>query len=130
MLLGMTLILVKLGIRLVVFTAVFWLAARTNDKVVFTHRWAPPLVALVFAVLNTALYWLLRPILDLATLGAVGFALPLVINLVLLAATVRLFEARNWFRVDGLFAMLWMATFLTIAHGALWLGVDYIPAHV
>jgi hypothetical protein len=28
------------------------------------------------------------------------------------------------------FATLWMALFLTLAHGALWLGMDYIPAHV
>ncbi len=125
----MTTILIKLGIRLVVFTAVFWLTARKNDKVVFEKRWAPPLVGLVFAVLSTALYWVLTKLLAIATLGALGFALPLLINLLLLGVTVRVFQSKAWFRIDGLFATLWMALFLTLAHGALWLGMDYIPAH-
>jgi hypothetical protein len=126
----MTTILIKLAIRLVVFTAVFWLVARKNQKVVFEKRWAPPLVGLVFAVLSTAGYWGLSKVLAIATLGALGFALPLLINVLLLAATARVFQARAWFRIDGLFAFLWMALFLTVAHGALWLGMDYIPAHV
>ena len=125
----MTTILIKLAIRLVVFTAVFWFAARRNDKVVFEKRWAPPVVGLVFAVLSTALYWVLSKLLAVATLGAVGFALPLLINLVLLGVTARVFQAKAWFRIDGLLATLWMALFLTVAHGALWLGMDYLPAH-
>ncbi len=125
----MTTILIKLAIRLVVFTGVFWLVARKNPKVVFEKRWAPPLAGLVFAVLSTAGYWVLSKLLAIATLGALGFALPLLINVLLLAATVRVFEAKAWFRIDGLFAFLWMALFLTLAHGALWLGLDYIPAH-
>lgn len=122
--------LIKVGVRLVVFTAVFWFVARKNKSVIFEKRWAPPLVALVFAILNTALYWALRPVLDIATMGAVGFALPLVINGALLYATMKLFEKRNWFRIDGLFATLWMALFLTLAHGALWVALDYLPKHV
>ena len=125
----MTTILIKLAIRLVVFTGVFWLAARKNDKVIFEKRWAPPLAGLVFAVLSTALYWGLSKVLAIATLGVAGFALPLFINVLLLAATVRLFESKQWFRIEGFFAFLWMALFLTLAHGALWLGMDYIPAH-
>ena len=126
----MTTVLIKLAIRLVVFIGVFWLAARKHDKVVFEKPWAPPLVGLVFAVLSTALYWALGKVLSIATLGVVGFALPLFINLLLLGATVRVFQSKQWFRIDGLFASLWMATFLTLAHGALWLGMDYIPAHM
>jgi uncharacterized membrane protein YvlD (DUF360 family) len=124
-------LLIKLGIRLVVFTAVFWIAARKNEKVIFEKKWAMPLVAFTFAVLNTALYWALKPLLNLATLGAVGFVMPLVINAALLAATVRIFERKqHWFRIDGFFAMMWMATFLTIAHGLCWLGIDYIPKQI
>ncbi|NVB81473.1 MAG: phage holin family protein [Kofleriaceae bacterium] len=123
-------ILIKLGIRLVVFTGVFWVAAKKNEKIVFEKKWATPLVAFVFAVLNTALYWALRPILDIATLGVAGFAMPLVINGGLLYATVKIFEKKKWFRIDGIFAALWMAIFLTLAHGLLWVGIDYIPAHV
>ena len=67
-------ILIKLGVRLVVFTGVFWFAAKKNEKVIFEKKWAPPLVALVFAILNTGLYWMLKPILNLATMGAVPMA--------------------------------------------------------
>lgn len=126
----MTTILIKLAIRLVVFTGVFWLAARRNEKVIFEKKWAPPLVGLVFAVLSTALFWVLTKVLAIATLGMLGFALPLLINLLLLGVTVRVFQSKQWFRIDGVFATLWMALFLTLAHGALWLGMDYIPAHV
>lgn len=124
-------LLIKLGIRLVVFTGVFWIAARKNEKVIFEKKWATPLVAFTFAVLNTALYWALKPILNLATLGAIGFVMPLVINAALLAATVRIFERKkHWFRIEGFLATMWMATFLTIAHGLCWLGIDYIPKHL
>jgi hypothetical protein len=124
-------ILIKLGIRLVVFTGVFWLAARKNEKIIFEKKWATPLVAFTFAVLNTALYWALKPVMNLATFGAIGFLMPLIINGALLAATVRIFARKQqWFRIDGFFAGLWMAVFLTVAHGALWLAVDYIPKHV
>lgn len=123
-------VLVKLGVRLVVFTAVFWVAAKKNEKVVFDKKWATPIIALTFAVLNTALYWAVKPILNLATLGAVAFVMPLVINGALLLATERIFKSRKWFRVEGIFAMVWMAIFLTIAHGALWVALDYIPKHI
>jgi len=122
-------ILIKLGVRLVVFTGVFWIAAKRNEKIIIEKKWATPVVGLSFAVLNTALYWALKPILNLATLGAIGFVMPLVINGALLALTVRIFDRKKqWFRIDGFFAMLWMALFLTLAHGVLWLAVDYLPA--
>jgi uncharacterized membrane protein YvlD (DUF360 family) len=124
-------ILIKLGVRLVVFTGVFWFVAKKNEKVIFEKKWTPPLVALVFAILNTALYWMLKPVLDIATLGAVGFALPLVINGGLLALTMKVFEKKpNWFRIEGFFTGLWMAIILTAAHGALWVAIDYLPKHV
>ncbi|HEX5063256.1 MAG TPA: phage holin family protein [Kofleriaceae bacterium] len=124
-------LLIKLGIRLVVFTGVFWLAAKKNDKVIFEKKWATPLVALTFAVLNTALYWVLSKLVNLATLGAVSFLMPLVINGLLLGITVRVFQSKkHWFRIDGWLAMMWMAIALTAAHGLLWLGVDYIPKHI
>jgi uncharacterized membrane protein YvlD (DUF360 family) len=127
---GPTAILVKLGVRLVVFTAVFWVAAKKNEKITFARRWAPPVVALVFALLNTVLYWALTPLLNLATLGVAGFAMPFVVNMILLLATVRILRSREWFKIDGIFATLWMATFLTIAHGVLWFALDYVPKHV
>src|SRR6185436_7257965 len=133
----------------------FFIAARRNPKIVIPAKWATPVVALVFALLNTVLYWALLPVLDLATLGAVGFAMPLIVNLLLLWATVRFFawhklprfvvmapktddpkkkeakgEAKPLFAIDGIFAMLWMALIVTVAHGVLWFALDYIPNNV
>jgi peptidoglycan biosynthesis protein MviN/MurJ (putative lipid II flippase) len=113
---------------------VFWFAAKKNEKITFAKKWAPPIVAFVFAVLNTAIYWLLVPVLDIATLGAIGFAMPFIVNALLLAATVRILQSRDWsrewFKIQGVFASLWMATFLTVAHGVLWFALDYLPKHV
>lgn len=147
---GATGLLIKLGVRFVVFGAVFFIAARRNPKVVIPVKWATPVVALTFALLNTTLYWALRPVLDLATLGALGFAMPLIVNLVLLYATVKFFaweklprfvakskdgdkkksepaDAKPLFTIDGVFTAMWMALILTAAHGVLWFALDYIP---
>ncbi len=142
---GATGILVKLAVRLVVFTAVFWFAARKNPKVVITKRWATPMIALVFAVLNTVLYWALTPVLKLATLGMLGLVMPLIVNALLLFGTVRFFSLpkllgkktdeagktttarKPLLRIDSIVAMGWMALVLTIAHGACWLALDYLP---
>jgi len=123
----MAILLIKLGIRLVVFTAVFWIAVKKNEKVVVKPKWAVPIVATVFALLNVGLYWALRPILNLATLGAIGFVMPLVVNLVLLIATQRLVAKKQWLKIDGIIATIWMSVILTAAHGVLWFGVDYLP---
>ena len=124
-------LLIKLGVRLLAFTAVFWVAAKKNDKIIIEKKWATPVVGFAFAVLNTALYWVLGRVLNLATLGVVGFAMPLVINGVLLMVTARVFQRKpQWFRLEGFFAGMWMAIFLTLAHGVLWVGLDYLPKHV
>lgn len=149
---GATGVLIKLGVRLVIFGGVFFLAARRNPKVLIHAKWATPLVALVFAALNTGLYWALRPILDFATLGALGFFMPLIVNTVLLVSTVRLFAwdklprvrvaepnakakpkaaeptAKPLFEIDGIVTTLWMALVLTAAHGVLWVALDYLPS--
>jgi hypothetical protein len=120
-------VLIRLGASLVLFTAVFWIAARRDPKVKIGNKWATPLIGVVFALFNFALYWALTPILNLATLGAIGFVMPLVVNLLFLAATVRIFEAKKWLVIEGLFSMLKLALFLTLAHGVLWLALDYFP---
>jgi hypothetical protein len=156
---GVTGLLIKLGVRLLVFGAVFFVAARRNPRIIIRKKWATPLIAFVFAFLNTALYWALRAVIDVATLGAISFVLPLILNMIFLIATVRVFasirdklaaraplpeaptkkkgaaatddaaatERKAWFEIDGIFATLWMALFLTAAHGALWFALDYIP---
>jgi hypothetical protein len=124
---GVTGILIKLGARFVVFGLVFYLAARRNPKIQVPRKWATLLIALVFALMSTALYWALTRLLNLATLGAAGFVMPFVANLVFLYATVRLFAARKWIALEGTMTYLWLATILTAAHGLLWLGLDYLP---
>lgn len=144
---GATGILIKMGVRLLVFGVVFYFAARKNPKVVIHAKWATPLVAFVFALLNTGLYWALKPLLDLATLGAVGFFMPFIVNMVLLIVTVRFFtwsklprflpktddkkaEAKPLFQIQGLMTTLWMAAILTAAHGLLYVGLDYLPTRL
>ena len=122
-------ILIKMAIRLVVFVAVFWFAARKNPKIRIQPRWAVPLVASVFAVLNVGLYWLLKPVLNLATFNVAWFAMPLVLNLIFLVTTVRAFKTKKWIEIDGVLATLWMALILTAVHCLLYAALDYIPAH-
>jgi Mycobacterial 4 TMS phage holin, superfamily IV len=124
---GTTGLLIKLGVRLVVFGLVFFIATRKNPKVIVSKKRVLPLVALVFAVLNTGLYWVLAPLVNLATLGAASFVMPFVINLVLLIGTVKIFEKKKWLQVQGLMTTLWLSAFLTIAHGLLYVGLDYLP---
>ncbi len=125
---GVTGILIKLGARFLVFGLVFYLAARRSPQVKLPRKWATPLIALVFAGINTALYWVLTPMLDVATLGAFGFLMPFVANLIFLYATVRIFAAKKWIEIESAWAYLWLATILTVAHGLLWFGLDYVPA--
>ena len=131
---GATGLAIGFGVRLVVFSAVFWLGSRRLADVRFKSRWLAPVVGAVFAVLNTALYWLLTRGFDLATFGAISFVMPLIVNGLLLFATVKLFgwreRTRDWFRIDSVMAGMWMMLFLTIAHGVCWLGLDYIPNHL
>ena len=121
----MTWILIEFGIRLVVFGTVFALVAWRDKRVVVQPKWALPLVGLVFAVLNTALYWAMRPVLDLATLGALGFLMPLIVNGILLYVTTRVLKP---LKIDGFLPMLWLSLYLTVAHGLLWFALDYLPA--
>jgi hypothetical protein len=124
----MTWLLVKLGIRLLGFIAVFWVVAAKNPKIKIEPRWAIPLVAGMFAVFNVGLYWLLSPLLNLATFGVARFAMPFFINLGFLIATLRVFEPKKWFVVEGIRATLFMTLVLTATHGVFWFGLDYLPA--
>lgn len=89
------------------FGLVIWLVSKRNKDVVIHKRLAIPLIAFLFAVLNAALYFILKPILNLATLGAVSYLMPLVINLILLAVTIRVIEKKKWIELRGLIATLY-----------------------
>ena len=138
----MTWMLVKLGVRLVAFTAVFWVATwpRKGDtvgkdgkptvkppRISIQPRWAIPLIGLLFAGLNIALYWLLTPVLDIATLRTFSWIMPLVVNALLLWGTARIVDQKKWLRIDGFFAAAWLAVILTAAHLVLYVSLDYLP---
>lgn len=136
----MTWILVKLAIRLVAFTAVFWFATRPRavkkgekdakarpPRITIQPRWAIPVIGVLFAALNIVLYWLMRPVLDLATMRMFSLLMPLIVNGLLLYGTARIVEKKQWLKVDGLLAGLWLAFALTAAHGVLWVTLDYLP---
>lgn len=138
---AMTLLLVKFGIRIAVFTLVFWIAAKKNKDIVITPRWAVPLVAGLFALLNATLYWLIKPIMNVATFGMVSFVLPVIINGGLLYGAVlllrrrpkpnkegKLVERPGFIAFKGLLAPVILVLALTVAHGLLWFVLEFIPA--
>jgi hypothetical protein len=117
----MTELLVKLAVRFGVFLVVFALVAWKSPKVRIHPKIALPLVGLVFALLNTGLYWLFKPVLNLATLGAAWLVVPFVLNGFFLWATEKLIRPLH---IEGIFTMVKMAIILTAAHGACWLVLD------
>jgi uncharacterized membrane protein YvlD (DUF360 family) len=117
----MSALLVKLAVRFAVFLGVFAFAAWKNPKVRVHPKIALPLVGLVFALLNTGLYWLLKPVLNLATLGALWLFLPFVINGAFLWATQKLIRP---LRIEGFLTTVWLAVILTAAHGVCWVVLD------
>jgi hypothetical protein len=117
----MTEMLIKLAVRFALFGLVFGFAVWRNPKVRIRPKLALPLIALVFAILNTGLYWLARPILNVATFGAMWLFLPFVLNGLFLWATQRVLRP---LRIDGMFTMAWLAILLTAAHGVAWLVLD------
>jgi tellurite resistance protein TehA-like permease len=120
---------IEIGIRFVVFALAFWLAARKLEQVTIEPRWATPLVGLAFAALNVGLYWVLKPILAVATLGLFGFAVPFVLNGLFLWATVRLVaKLRARVEIDGAMALVKMSVILTLTHGLLWIALQSFRA--
>lgn len=116
-------LLVKLAVRFVVFGAVFAFAVKKNPKITVKPTIALPLVALVFALLNTGLYFVIKPVANIATLGAAWLILPFVVNGAFVWLTQKLIRP---LRIDGLRPMIWLAVLLTAAHGLCWLVVDHL----
>lgn len=120
----MTFAIAKLAIRLVAFGLVFWFATRRNPKITIKPRYALPLVALVFAVLNIGVYWLARPLLDLATFRSFTFVVPFFLNGLFLYATDRVLRP---LKIEGLWPLVWLSGLLTIMHGILYVALEYLP---
>jgi hypothetical protein len=105
--------LIWLAIRFVVFGVALTFAMKKVKDVKVTPPHALPLVALVFAVLNTALYWLIAGALNLVTLWTLFFLVPFIANGVFLYATDRILKP---LKIDGMIAFLKTAGIVTIAH--------------
>jgi hypothetical protein len=117
----MTELLVKLAVRFGVFLLVFAFAAWKMPKVRIHPKIALPLVGLVFAVLNVGLYWLFKPLLNVATFGAAWLVVPFVLNGAFLWGTEKLIRP---LKIEGFFTTIKLAVVLTAAHGLCWLVLD------
>lgn len=114
---------VEIAVRIVVFGLVVGWVSYRNPNVTVRPKAALPLVALVFALLNTGIYWLAKPLLTIATLGMLSFALPFVLNGLFLYMTTRLLKyARVRVEISSAMTLLWLAALLTAAHGLIYLG--------
>lgn len=121
----MTALAIKLLVRVVVFGGVFAVAAHRHPKISIAPRVAIPLVGLVFALLNTGLYWILKPIVTMATLGGLALAIPLLLNGLFLWATARVLRP---LKLAGARPMIYLAVLLTVAHGLLYVVLDVLAA--
>jgi len=123
---AMTWLFVKLSIRVVVFTAVFALAVRKSERITVGKKWAVPVVGLVFALLNAGLYWLLQPVVNIATFGVAWLLVPFALNGAFLWATNRLVRRLrvNGLEFHGSWVMVKLAVLLTAVHGLLYLALD------
>ena len=105
--------LIRLGIAFVVFGAAITFATLKIKEVKVTHKAVIPLVAIVFALLNTALYWLVAFTIKAVSLWTLALVAPFLANAVLLYATDRLIKQ---FEIKGIVAFLKTAGLVTIGH--------------
>lgn len=122
----MTALLIEIAVRILVFGLVFGFAIYRNKNISVKPKFALPVVAIVFALLNVGLYWLLKPVLNIATLGMAWIFLPFVINGGFLLVTSRVLKKmRIEIKLDGILTIAWLAGLLTLAHGALYVVFHY-----
>jgi uncharacterized membrane protein YvlD (DUF360 family) len=106
-------LVIKLLVRVVVFGIAIAYVTRKNAKVKVEPRAALPAVALVFALLNTGLYWLIAGTFKVVTLWTLAIVAPFVANAALLWLTDRILKP---FKVDGWMALAYAAFVVTLAH--------------
>jgi uncharacterized membrane protein YvlD (DUF360 family) len=106
-------LLVHLLLRTLVFGVAITFACKRFDDVKVQPKEYLPVVALVFAVLNTALYHVLGFALNMVTLWTLWFAVPFVANGLLLLATDKVLKN---FKIETLTALIKTAGVVTVAH--------------
>jgi hypothetical protein len=115
--------LIWFAVRFVVFGVAITFAMKKVKGVKVEPKHAIPLVALVFALLNSLLYWLLASVLNLVTLWSLFFLVPFVANGVLLYATDRLLKHLT---IEGIVAFVKTAGIITAAHLLVWIAEKII----
>jgi len=105
--------LVMVLLRIVVFAIAIAFITRRTSKVRVEPRAALPVVALVFAVLNTALYGLIGFAVKVVSLWTLAIFAPFLANMALLWITDRILKP---LKIDGLMALLHASVIITIAH--------------
>ena len=113
--------LLKLLIRIVAFGVALAFVSRQWSGITIEPRSRLPWVAATFALLNVGLYLLLKTLLNAATLWMLWFAIPLVVNAILLWATSRISKS---LRIEGVTALFTASAVLTAVHWALrWINL-------
>jgi uncharacterized membrane protein YvlD (DUF360 family) len=105
--------LVMMLVRVVVFAIAIAFVTRRSSGVRVEPRKQLPLVALVFALLNVALYWLLSTAVTWGSLLTLSLVAPFVANAILIWVTSKLVKA---LRIDGLLELAYAALILTLVH--------------
>src|SRR6266487_3871567 len=112
----MGLMVVKLLVKVAVFGVALTLVCRRDPDVKVSPRSAIPMVAMVFAVLNTLLYGILATALNIVTLFVFFLLVPFAVNAILLLVTDRFVKP---FKIESLTALVRASFVMTIAHVAL-----------
>jgi len=109
----MTIFILKLLARVFVFGVALTYAVRRSRDVRVEPRTMLPMVAAVFTVLNTLLYYVLAGALNLGTLWLFFFIVPFVANAIILLITDRLLKP---FKIENMTALVRTAAIVTVAH--------------
>ena len=103
---------IHLLVRVLVFGAALGIAMR-HKGVTIQPRWALPLVALVFAVLNAFLYPLIKIGINVVTLWTLFLIVPFLVNAALLLLTDKVLRP---FKIESMTALLYASAAVTLAH--------------
>lgn len=108
--------LVWLLVRTIVFGVALTFVTRGNGAVKVSPRAALPLVALIFALLNSLLYAGIATFVTVASLWTLSLVAPFLANAALLWLTAKLLRP---LKIDGTWALLGAAFTITLFHLAL-----------
>jgi uncharacterized membrane protein YvlD (DUF360 family) len=100
-------------VRVVAFAIAIAFVTRRSSGVKVTPRQALPLVAVVFGVLNLALYWLISAVVTVGSLWTLSLVAPLIANALLLEGTSRLIKP---LKIEKLSSLLYASLILTVVH--------------